>query len=216
MSSRPEGMARFDIGHWAGRFWNRRVGGMLIRNTGVSSSVFVVGLGVLWVLVEYAHMDEVIAAGVGFLVADQLDQTVNPDLPGQRFPVKTERGFHVGGQLDALLAFAIGIKDESFLIDVLQQHHAHRRPPGCVRGCQGGGRRIDRFLVFRLDQPILEHLNRIARRQFVVFVHVITLYVHKRDSIKFDCNFVQTPYQIPVIIFGVDPARVITYAGSPK
>ena len=65
-------MARFDIGHWAGRFWNRRVGGMLIRNTVVSSSVFVVGLGVLWVLVEYAHMDEVIAAGVGFLVANSL------------------------------------------------------------------------------------------------------------------------------------------------
>lgn len=72
MSSRPEGVARFDIGHWAGRFWNRRVGGMLIRNTVVSSSVFVVGLGVLWVLVEYAHMDEVIAAGVGFLVANSL------------------------------------------------------------------------------------------------------------------------------------------------
>ena len=45
---------------------------MLIRNTVVSSSVFVVGLGVLWVLVEYAHMDEVIAAGVGFLVANSL------------------------------------------------------------------------------------------------------------------------------------------------
>ncbi|MEL7689892.1 GtrA family protein [Citromicrobium bathyomarinum] len=65
-------MARFDLGHWAGRFWNRRVGGMLIRNTVVSSSVFVVGLGVLWVLVEYAHMDEVIAAGIGFLVANSL------------------------------------------------------------------------------------------------------------------------------------------------
>ncbi len=35
-------------------------------------------------------------------------------------------------------------------------------------------------------------------------------------SIKFDCNFVQTPYQIRVNNFGVDPARLITYAGTPK
>jgi len=64
--------AGFDLGHWASRFWNRRVGGMLWRNTVVSTSVFLIGLGVLWLLVEYANMDEVIAAGVGFLVANTL------------------------------------------------------------------------------------------------------------------------------------------------
>ena len=45
---------------------------MLWRNTVVSCSVFVLGLGVLWALVEYAGVDEVIAAGVGFLVANSL------------------------------------------------------------------------------------------------------------------------------------------------
>lgn len=70
----PSGSGRtgFDPGHWFARFWTRRVGGMLFRNTVVSCSVFLVGLGVLWVLVEYAHMDEVIAAGVGFVVANSL------------------------------------------------------------------------------------------------------------------------------------------------
>ena len=72
MNSRSDGLAGFDIGHWASRFWTRRVGGMLWRNTVVSSSVFLVGLAVLWALVEYAGMDEVIAAGVGFLVANSL------------------------------------------------------------------------------------------------------------------------------------------------
>ncbi len=70
----PVGSGRtgFDPGQWFARFWNRRVGGMLFRNTVVSCSVFLVGLGVLWVLVEYAHMDEVIAAGVGFIIANSL------------------------------------------------------------------------------------------------------------------------------------------------
>lgn len=66
------GQAGFDLGHWASRFWNRRVGGMLWRNTVVSTGVFLIGLAVLWALVEYAGMDEVIAAGVGFLVANTL------------------------------------------------------------------------------------------------------------------------------------------------
>jgi len=54
------------------RFLTRRVGAMLWRNTVVSTGVFVLGLGVLWALVEYAHMDEVIAAGLSFLVANSL------------------------------------------------------------------------------------------------------------------------------------------------
>lgn len=54
------------------RFFTRRVGAMLWRNTVVSTGVFLLGLGVLWALVEYARMDEVIAAGVSFLVANSL------------------------------------------------------------------------------------------------------------------------------------------------
>ena len=54
------------------RFFTRRAGGMLWRNTVVSTGVFLVGLGVLWVLVESAGVDPVIATGVSFLVANSI------------------------------------------------------------------------------------------------------------------------------------------------
>ena len=72
MTARTGERAGLDPGHWFARFFNRRVGGMLWRNTVVSTGVFLLGLAVLWVLVEYAGMDEVIAAGVGFVVANTL------------------------------------------------------------------------------------------------------------------------------------------------
>jgi putative flippase GtrA len=54
------------------RLFTRRVGGMLVRNTVVSTGVFLLGLVVLWVLVQQAGMDEVPAAGIGFMVAQTL------------------------------------------------------------------------------------------------------------------------------------------------
>ncbi|QUL37702.1 GtrA family protein [Erythrobacter sp. JK5] len=58
--------------HLIARLFRPRVGAMLVRNTVVSTGVFLVGLGVLWVLVERFGMDEVIASGIGFLVANTL------------------------------------------------------------------------------------------------------------------------------------------------
>ena len=49
-----------------------RVGWMLLRNTVVSTGVFLVGLGVLWLLVEHGGMDAAIASGIGFIVANSL------------------------------------------------------------------------------------------------------------------------------------------------
>ena len=54
------------------RFLTRRAGGMLLRNTVVSTGVFLVGLGVLWLLVEQAGMDPVIATGISFMVANSI------------------------------------------------------------------------------------------------------------------------------------------------
>ena len=54
------------------RLWSFHAGAMLWRNTVVSCSVFVVGLGVLWGLVELAGTDEVVAAALGFVVANSL------------------------------------------------------------------------------------------------------------------------------------------------
>ena len=54
------------------RLWSLHAGAMLWRNTVASSAAFVVGLGVLWALVEWAGLDEVVAAGVGFVIANTL------------------------------------------------------------------------------------------------------------------------------------------------
>lgn len=54
------------------RFLNRRVGAMLLRNTVSSSLSFLVSIGVLWLLVTYADMDEVLAAAIGFVAAQSV------------------------------------------------------------------------------------------------------------------------------------------------
>lgn len=54
------------------RLLSPRVGAMLWRNTVVSCSVFVLGLGVLYALVQWAGFPEVPAAGIGFLAANTL------------------------------------------------------------------------------------------------------------------------------------------------
>lgn len=54
------------------RLLSPRVGAMLWRNTVVSCSVFLVGLGVLYALVQWAGFPEVPAAGIGFLAANTL------------------------------------------------------------------------------------------------------------------------------------------------
>jgi putative flippase GtrA len=71
MTDRPD--PEFDRGRGLlARLLTLRVGVMLWRNTVVSCGVFVIGLGVLWVLVEKAGMDEVPAGGIGVLTANSL------------------------------------------------------------------------------------------------------------------------------------------------
>ena len=54
------------------RLMTWRVGRMLWRNTVVSCTVFVLGLAVLYTLVDRLGFPEVPAAGIGFLVANSL------------------------------------------------------------------------------------------------------------------------------------------------
>ncbi len=49
---------------------------MLVRNTAVSTVVFLIGLACLWALVEFAGIDEVIASGIGFALANTLHYTL--------------------------------------------------------------------------------------------------------------------------------------------
>lgn len=69
-----------------------RVGAMLVRNTIVSCSVFTIGLFVLWVLVKFAGIDKVVAAGVGFIIAATLHYIL-----GRSWIFRgTDRGFRKG------------------------------------------------------------------------------------------------------------------------
>lgn len=54
------------------RLISRKAAVMLGRNTLVSCLVFTLSIGLLWVLVEFLHFDEVVAAAVGFIVANTL------------------------------------------------------------------------------------------------------------------------------------------------
>ena len=54
------------------RFFTRPAGRMVLRNTVVSTGVFLLGLAVLWVLVEKAGMNAVLATGLSFLVANSI------------------------------------------------------------------------------------------------------------------------------------------------
>jgi putative flippase GtrA len=51
---------------------SRKATVMLGRNTLVSCLVFALSIGLLWVLVEYFQVDEVVAAAIGFIVANTL------------------------------------------------------------------------------------------------------------------------------------------------
>lgn len=54
------------------RLFQRRVGAMLVRNTIVSTGVFLFGLALMAVLVELLGVDAVVASGIGFLAATSL------------------------------------------------------------------------------------------------------------------------------------------------
>jgi putative flippase GtrA len=54
------------------RLLSKNTGWMLVRNTMVSTGVFLLGLGLLWLLVERAGIDTLVATAVSFLIATTL------------------------------------------------------------------------------------------------------------------------------------------------
>jgi putative flippase GtrA len=59
-------------GRWAERLWSGNAAVLLGRNTVVSTGVFLLGLLLLWLLVEFARADKVAATGVTFLIANSM------------------------------------------------------------------------------------------------------------------------------------------------
>ena len=54
------------------RLLSRRAGGQLVRNTVVSTFIFAVDIALLWLLVEQAGMEKVLAAATAFVIANSL------------------------------------------------------------------------------------------------------------------------------------------------
>ena len=59
-------------GGWLGRLFSRNAAVLLGRNTVVSVAVFLLGLALLWLLVEFAGASKVPAAGATFLISTSL------------------------------------------------------------------------------------------------------------------------------------------------
>ena len=57
---------------WAKRLWSRNAAVLLGRNTAVSIGVFLLGLAMLWALVELGRMDKTLATGLTFMIATTL------------------------------------------------------------------------------------------------------------------------------------------------
>lgn len=77
------------------RLMTPRVGAMLLRNTVVSSFVFLLGLVLLWVMVQWAGMNAVLAAAISFLIANGCHYAL-----GRTWIFRgTERGLRTGYML---------------------------------------------------------------------------------------------------------------------
>ena len=88
----------------AARLLSRKAGAMLVRNTVVSCLAFAFDLGLLWALVQWAGMDKLLAAAIGFIAANTLHYAL-----GRSWIFRgTERGV-ASGYLYFLVNAAIGL-----------------------------------------------------------------------------------------------------------
>ena len=96
------------------RLWSRNAAVLLGRNTVVSIGVFLIGLGLLWLLVEYAGTAKVVAAGATFLISTSLHY-----LLGRIWIYEgSERSF-AGGFGFFLVNAAVGLAITLVLFDLL-------------------------------------------------------------------------------------------------
>lgn len=111
---------------WGARLWSRKAALLLGRNTVVSTFVFLLGLVLLWLLVEFAHIDKVLAAGATFLIASSLHYVL-----GRVWIFRgTERGVLPGYGfflLNALIGLAITVGLFALFIRYTNVHYLAAR-----------------------------------------------------------------------------------------
>lgn len=69
---RVNGEARPFAQTWTSRLWSRNAAALLARNTIVSTGVFLLGLLLLWLLVEFGEVDKLLATAASFIFSNSL------------------------------------------------------------------------------------------------------------------------------------------------
>jgi putative flippase GtrA len=107
---------------WWERLWSRHCAVLLGRNTVVSTGVFALGLVLLWVLVEYAHVGKLEATAFTFLIATSLHYAL-----GRTWIYRgTERGIVPGYGLflvNALIGLSVTLLLFDFLVRFTPLHY---------------------------------------------------------------------------------------------
>ncbi len=101
--------------------------------------------------------------GVGLRVGDWLDATFNADLPLKFRPMKAESRVRIRPQGARFWTLKICVEDETPVVHVLEQHHAHTGTTLGIRRGERHGRGIVRLRGSRLGKPFLKSSNRVAR-----------------------------------------------------
>src|SRR3954452_7890320 len=100
--------------------------------------------------------------GVGFRIRYAFDAAFDTHLSAQRLPVEQQSSSRILGDVEALGALLMGIKDEAFWTMRLQQHHPGRRLSirASGRHCHGFG--LVGLAGPRLGKPLVEQLEGVG------------------------------------------------------
>jgi len=104
--SRVNRNAAMQRASWGRRLWSRNAALLLGRNTVVSAAVFLFGLLLLWLLVEFAGTDPLLATGITFLIATTIHYVFGRTwiYRGTERPIVPGYGYFL---LNALLGLAV-------------------------------------------------------------------------------------------------------------
>jgi len=100
------------------RLLSGETGWMLVRNTVVSTGVFLLGLGLLWVMVERGGVDTLVATGISFLIATTLHYVLGRAwiFSGTERPVVTGYGFFL---VNAAIGLVLTVGLMALLLSIL-------------------------------------------------------------------------------------------------
>jgi len=130
---------------------------------------------------------------------------LDPHLSPEHAPVKRHRGARVLGEIAALAAARVGEEHEAAVVDLLQEHHPHRRPPRAIRGRERHCVRLRHARPPRRCEPTPKARDRIARRSGTLFP------LARHDRPRY-----QAPYQTAARRSGRRPHDPIGHASSRK